>query len=326
MSPYRLSAVSAGHTGSRWDKIPRPKANRGSLARFYGGALLITAASLKTYQLATNPALGALYGSRWLSAGLIQYEYVLAVWLISGQWSKWCRRIAIATFVAFAVVAGYLAVTSAASCGCFGDIAVSPWIVVGVDCVSVLLMWHWKPNHSDGVAESEQGLPRLVVVSLFVAIISIPLLAALSRGRLGSVPVVLLEPEKWIGSRFPLLHDIDIGEQLANGSWVVVLYHHDCSHCQAVLPRYHMLASEAKELPDAFRVALVELPPYGMNGESVEGVQHGRVDDLKEWFVTAPAEILLREGQVIGAQCGDDVESELERRVVETLGNRGSAR
>ena len=60
---------------------------------------------------------------------------------------------------------------------------------------------------------------------------------------IGDGKTVVLEPEKWIGKRFPLLDYIDIGDKLKEGSWVVVLYHHDCPKCKEAMPKYEELGA-----------------------------------------------------------------------------------
>src|SRR5207247_2154564 len=71
--------------------------------------------------------------------------------------------------------------------------------------------------------------------------------------------IVLLEPDKWVGKSAPLLKYIDIGNELAVGSWLVVLYHYDCPKCQEAFPRYESMARNF----DGMRVALIAVPPYG---------------------------------------------------------------
>jgi hypothetical protein len=233
------------------------------------------------------------------------------------------------TFVVFVVVSTYFGLTNAASCGCFGGIQVNPWIVVGLDCALAMLLCRWNPDRAGGIAERQSALRLLTMAVILVSVLATPFLAALSYGRLrefasvsNSADPVMLDPETWIGDQFPLLQDLGIGRQLANGSWVVVLYHHDCSDCQAVLPRYQALASDPRYVPQAFRVALIEMPPYDVTHQSIGlSIERGRLSDKKDWFVRAPAEILLRDGQVVDARTGQDVEIELENRAIKILGH-----
>jgi hypothetical protein len=112
----------------------------GALARLSGTALLFTGATLQGYELATGPALGVLYESQSLQAGLVEYESLLAIWLLSGFWAVYCRRLALATFAILACVALYRGLIGAASCGCFGRMHVSPCLVVGLDSTAMILL------------------------------------------------------------------------------------------------------------------------------------------------------------------------------------------
>jgi len=110
---------------------------------------------------------------------------------------------------------------------------------------------------------------------------------------------VVLEPEKWIGKRFPVAGDIDIGTRLLKGSWIVVLYDHNCSKCQEAMPKYVRQAERLRNDSMATKIALVELPPYRASVPSANGpCEHGRLSDAKEWFVTTPVEIRPRDGMV----------------------------
>ena len=119
---------------------------------------------------------------------------------------------------------------------------------------------------------------------------------------IGDGKVVVLEPEKWIGKRFPLLDCIDIGDKLKSGKWLVLLYHHDCPKCLKVIPRYEGQARESSNAPAAPRVALIQIPPFGtpepLPLPSDTSCVLGQLSDKKEWFVETPAVLLLRSGMV----------------------------
>jgi hypothetical protein len=291
--------------------------------------VLLTAAALKTHQLATDPALGVLYGDRWLSLGLVQFEVGLAICLVSGIYPTRVRSVALLTFVTFALVSAYLGLTNAASCGCFGQAHVNPWITAGLDLILAILLWCWSPQRVAHDAHLARKSRRVLVWTLLIwAVAAIPAFVAFTRYRLAEHAVgvaadddvVLLEPEKWVGNHFPLQGDIDIGDRLAAGSWLVVLHHHDCSQCQAVLPLYEQLASDEEHQVKAFRVALIEVPPYAANGLSRRGVsEYGRLSEGREWFVTTPAEIVLRDGLVVDARTGNDVDLASAHRSADVL-------
>ena len=114
----------------------------------------------------------------------------------------------------------------------------------------------------------------------------------------GDGKLVVLEPETWIGKRFPLLEYIDIGEQLKNGKWLVLLYHHDCPKCQAVIRELSKIIRES----DVDRVALVAMPPYVEREDTTSdqpGLIRGRLKPVNDWFAETPVMTILREAEVV---------------------------
>ena len=86
----------------------------------------------------------------------------------------------------------------------------------------------------------------------------------------------------------------------------MVLYHHDCSRCQEVVPQYEARARVAESELAAPRIALIAVPPHGAPmwpfapGPSC---RQGRLDESKNWFVTTPAVLRLEDG-VVQAETG----------------------
>jgi thiol-disulfide isomerase/thioredoxin len=295
---------------------------RGILARFGCAAILIIAATLKTHQLIANPALGVLYGSRWLHAGLIEYECILAVWLLSGLRPAWCRGVLLVSFAGFGCYSLYLALSGTESCGCFGQVRVNPWLTFTLDAGLVVLLWQWSPHCGGGswgfgVGLTRPGrMPSSFRMTAGLAVLVVPVLAIVGWGSgteatdadsVATQNLVVLEPEKWIGKRFSLFEYIDIGERLSTGSWVLVFYHHDCSKCQEAIPKYERLAQELKESGQAIQVALIQVPPYGTLGLVENQIRwRGRLSNRKEWFVITPYEVRLTDGQVTAVSTGTE--------------------
>ncbi|NQT17727.1 MAG: hypothetical protein HQ582_33535 [Planctomycetes bacterium] len=126
---------------------------------------------------------------------------------------------------------------------------------------------------------------------------------------LGDSEFVVLEPEEWIGKRFPLFRHIDVGGRLSEGDWVVVLYHHDCLQCQETVPEYHMLALNLAGESDAPRIALVEMPPYG-EGDLLSNSPAliGKLNNAKDWFCETPQIVSLTDGYVVAHSSGNQVD------------------
>jgi hypothetical protein len=90
-------------------------------------AILIGAAMLKGYQLATEPVLGSGFlSSRVFLIALVEFEWLFGVWLLAGMYPKWTWRVALGCFGLFACVSLYKGLSGDASCGCFGQVVVSP--------------------------------------------------------------------------------------------------------------------------------------------------------------------------------------------------------
>ncbi len=72
--------------------------------------------------------------------GVVIFEMGLAFALISGIFPRWIKWLAAAVFGVFFCVAVDLALKSAASCGCFGNIHVDPRITACLDLAVVLVL------------------------------------------------------------------------------------------------------------------------------------------------------------------------------------------
>jgi hypothetical protein len=278
--------------------------------------LLLAAAGLKAYALVTVSVGGeTLWSSFWFLLGVMQFELGLGVWLLSGYWPRAARFAAIGAFSAFSLVALSRGLSGADSCGCFGRVAVNPWYTLGVDVVALVALLGWRPR-----AWSALGGPRFTriatVVLLFLAcavsvgvVLSAPRPTEISiAGEEGARNVLLLEPERWVGQSFPLQEHIDIGDELMRGRWVVLLYRADCPECREELFRYGQAAEAMACNTGAPRVAIVEVPPYGVvNGFPISKGpwRAGKLREDKRWFVKTPAVVFLSNGAVRSAPEGE---------------------
>jgi len=154
----------------------------------------------------------------------------------------------------------------------------------------------------------------LVCVSLLTGA-SAGVLASVSRPAVldesgeitGSGRVVVLEPEKWVGKPLPLLAHIDIGPELQQGEWIIVLYRRDCRKCHELLER---LEAESRLLGACERqVALVELSDYAVDSRAQRDVTSwalpGRLDPRRRWHAAAPTLLHVENGQVVAVSNGD---------------------
>jgi hypothetical protein len=275
------------------------------------GFLLLSAAFLKGYELlvALLPET-SVWTSRAFRIAAIEVECLLGLWLPSGLRPRWARRAALATFLGFFAVSMSKTMAGEASCGCFGPVPIPPLWIAALDFVAIVALWRWRPA---GPEERQVGARwlRCVAVLLLFLLVGVPggVVLAVSRPVVLGADTrtdehhfaVLLEPEKWVGRHCPLFHYADIGEELSQGHWLVVLYHHDCPRCRAAVPAYEARAWAAESDPAAPRVAFIAVPPYGpLLWRFAPGTpcRHGRLNESKVWLVSTPAVIRLQDGVV----------------------------
>lgn len=290
------------------------------VVRIVLGLLLLSAAALKGHQLATEPVVGSgLLDSRWFLIGVVEFELFFGLWLLSGLYPKWTWAPALSCFALFAGVSLWKALSGEATCGCFGRVPVNPWYTFTLDTAVVVALLRWRPRGLSQFSWSENRTAPLGIrpLGLIAAWLALGIPAAVAMGSyqaatisetgdiLGESEIVVLEPEKWIGKRFPLLDYIDVGDRLAEDKWIIVLYHYDCSKCQEVISECERLSGVWAVDSVGTRVALVEMPPYENCDESMvsRGVPLvlGRLRDTREWFGATPIQVAVNEGVVLEA-------------------------
>lgn len=146
--------------------------------RIVVGLLLLTAAGLKAYQLfAESLSAFGLLQTGWLRLLLPAFEAGLGTCLLTGvyAWASWWA--ATALFAGFTWVSVYKAALRESSCGCFGPLAVNPWVTAAVDLALVGALWMCRPR-----GRGEHGRHRRLV---WPAVQS-------ANGRLGLLCLLLL--------------------------------------------------------------------------------------------------------------------------------------
>ncbi len=291
------------------------------------GVLLLTAAALKGHQLATEPvAETGLLTSRWFLIAVVEFELFFGLWLLAGLLPKWTWRATLLCFGGFACMALYKALSGEASCGCFGQVTVDPWHVLGLDVAAVTALLCFRPDPIPPVLTFRNGRLRLLGAGLIsLGVVSGGVIAwgaitfdnalANAGGVMIRDEVVILEPGRWVGQEFPLLNYIDLGGRLGEGDWTVMLYHRDCSACREVI-----LQSEDGPLGDKNgRLALVEVPSRASAGGELESLVadreclSGRLDESIEWFVETPVLVALQKRVVVDVIGPQDLQRNQER-------------
>jgi hypothetical protein len=120
------------------------------------GVFLLTAAVLKLagHSVSAVPRVG-WYAMPTVQIAAAEWELVLGFWLLSGWYKVGSWLAALATFLVFASVSGYLGWIGMASCGCFGAIQASPWHAFAVDVGALSLIFLARPQNAP--AEERTG-------------------------------------------------------------------------------------------------------------------------------------------------------------------------
>ncbi len=139
----------------------------GFVIRCSVAVLLLTAAYLKIrgYGDSSLDLNGAWYSNPFLEAVAIQWELLLGLWLISGQFQVGSRIAALATFTLFASRSLYLGSIGEVSCDCFGSIKTSPWFAFCLDVVALTTLVVLRPQASTLMDAGASTLRRLVAVA-----------------------------------------------------------------------------------------------------------------------------------------------------------------
>jgi hypothetical protein len=272
---------------------------------------LLSASGLKGYELFAAPVLETgVWSSRAFRIGAIEAEGLLGLWLLSGLWPRGARWAALAAFQAFFAFSLSRALAGEETCGCFGRVPIDPRWTAALDLVAILALWRWHPAERTGWPPGSRSL-RMVAILLLVLLVGVPggIVLAVSRAAVldgyaeidANQSVIVLETEKWVGRRCPLLPHADIGDELSRGRWLVVLYHHDCPRCREIVPAFEAKARAAAANPTAPRIAFLAVPPHGIPLWSFapgSACRQGRLTASKEWFVGTPTVIRLQDGVV----------------------------
>ncbi len=262
--------------------------------RWVVASILLLAAIMKAWQLATVPALSeGLFYARWFNLAVVEFELAVGLWLIFGLLPKLSRWATIGLFTTFAGVSLYKALSGETSCGCFGSAQVNPWWTFVLDVVIVGVSFSCRNPRmippSFPVREIGCFVVSWIIVTMliFCAVISVKKqdLSALGTEMKGidGRKTVLVDPKKWQAGNFPLLpyiEPVEVRESLRTGEWTILLYRSNCPQCQQEIAE---LAS--KGTPG---VVCVEVPPYGVESVVPVGFVHASLTDKMAWIVETP--------------------------------------
>jgi hypothetical protein len=128
--------------------------------------LLLAAAGLKLQGMAVEPvARMGLFSMPAIQIGIIEFEIFLALWLLLGKQAIGSWVTALGVFAGFAAVSAYQGLIGRASCGCFGQLSVSPWYACGIDLLVLLALILGRPDFA-----AVRRQPRLLLASFLPAV------------------------------------------------------------------------------------------------------------------------------------------------------------
>jgi hypothetical protein len=266
------------------------------------GGVLCLAAVLKVVNVSTS---GAAEFESLLGLVAAVVELVVGAALTFCFWPSISVPAGGLLFVLLAGASWIGTTRGAASCGCFGSVAVPPWILLILDggAAFALLSSLWT-----SVASSEKRAAALIAACISSAYIGLAL-GSILYPRLGAMTLVLspeaiaaankvvLDPsELRLGRSFPLLPYIRIDVDLSRGDWKIIMARPGCPRCE------HGLRAGECQPESQERVAVVlanemagwTLPP---NCEAVVG----RLSPDKTWLFQAPLIFRLTNGRITQA-------------------------
>ena len=262
-------------------------------------------------------ALAQLFHSRLFLIGIVEFELLLGLLLLSGFLPRLTYAWSLLCFGGFALVSLYKALSGDASCGCLGRVPVNPWYTFGLDTCAVLALLRRRPRNYPSMSERHarglRPLPFFVTVWLTLAAplglwaVTPPGSAATDLGDIfADGKTVILKPERWLGKRLPLLDYIDIRDRLADGEWTVVLYRHDCPRCREQLSKYDASWTEPFCNAQSEGLAFIDIAPPERDGPQWlpnGGVAvFGRLTGVTEWFAVTPCTLRLTGGAVLSVK------------------------
>jgi hypothetical protein len=297
--------------------------------------ILMAAAVLKGLESAVrSDFIAGPLSNHWLQLAEMEGELCWAAFLAIGCFPSTMWRVTFLGFSIFACVAFYKAYAGDVSCGCFGRSSVNPWVTGTFDCGVLVALRLCRPEISTArVIKQSMTWQRTLLALIVVLLGTIVTVAAVAykpvtQGNNGVVDadshIVVLEPEKLVGNYFSLAGQIDVGPQLKQGRWIVVMYHADCETCRKAIPVYKEFNARVRDREGGIdiKICFVEMPPYaaprddplhGFAGEDSSSRHissgttsiRGKLSEKHEWFATTPIVVELSDGLILKAASGE---------------------
>src|SRR5262245_15394264 len=179
---FRAGVSVAMNDSSGADVVPAAVERGGVFHRalpvVLGGVLLLSA-GFKTVALVQDrlPS-NSLLTSPLAVLGAVAVEIAIGLWLCSGLAPRAARQAGVAVFLVLAGASAYSIWAGRPSCGCLGDLTISPWATLLFDQLAVGGLLLWRPTRTSAPL-SGRGYPLAVAVTslglvgLFLAVLTL---------------------------------------------------------------------------------------------------------------------------------------------------------
>ena len=202
--------------------------------RFLLSAILIATGTVKLW--------GFDHHMAWRSIGLgvlATAEIYAGTALAFGAFGFGLVRVLLAAFSAFLAWNLYQVATGSATCGCFGDLRVPPWLAACLD-LSILIFLVAVCRRGEQVAKvSLLRTGQVAVVSLAVTVLISTVADTRRAVRGGNGDVAL--------------------ESYLRGDWIIILHRPGCRKCEEVIDNYRHLALDLSEAAPTFRIGFADV-------------------------------------------------------------------
>jgi hypothetical protein len=270
--------------------------------------ILLVAAMLKAYQLATTPSLGeGLLHARWFNIFVVEFELFFGIWLFFGMLPRLTWIATTGLFATFFGVTFYEAVTGKISCNCFGNFSLNPWITMIFDLFIIVLLVYFRPNKSN--IEKWKGIfsqyyrQFILFIGIYVLLGSVVYGWIIQRtyerleyiGQVLESNVVQIEPGLWIGKEFPLRDYVVNGQEILRGKWILLFSRPGCNDCKTIKTK--LLENEDQNTMLAF----LDTTAMVTNNSKIN-TKNFRLALEINWVVETPIIVELSEGIVQDVQ------------------------
>jgi hypothetical protein len=239
------------------------------------GLVLLVAAGLKFKDPAWEPFGRAFIVPPRVRVLLIEIELCVGVWLASGAAAALLRPVAAVYFAVLACVSLFLGLQGQPSCGCFGQVSVSPWTTLGLDVAAAVVLLAVRPrgiDHSLGASIRRHG----ALIGWTTG--GLVMMAAVAVGLYGGIGPAWASLLGDVVTAEPAVSDLGERPDGAPARFAVTLRNHLARPIRVLGGTSDCSCAAAEDLP-------VTLPPFGSAQVHVAGAFKGKPGPFLREFV-----------------------------------------